>query len=153
MRAFNERGGWWVVGQMALLGALVAVLWAAGYDWGITGRVVGSILAGLGGVQAVAGLVTLGESLTPFPVPRGDSALVARGVYCLVRHPIYGGLVLAAAGVSVLDGNPIGLGFAVVLAAYFWAKSGFEERRLMARYPGYADYRSGVRRRLIPFVL
>jgi protein-S-isoprenylcysteine O-methyltransferase Ste14 len=98
-------------------------------------------------------LFTLGENLTPFPAPRGDSTLVARGIYCLVRHPVYGGLVVASGGVALFDGNPAGLAVAGVLTAYLWAKAGFEERRLVARFPDYARYRTQVARRLIPWVL
>ena len=94
----------------------------------------------------------LRRHLTPYPTPLHDAALVEHGPYRLVRHPIYGGIVLGAAGVSA-DGNWLGLALVAALGALFWGKSGFEEGRLLAHFPGYADYRDRVRRRLIPGAL
>ncbi len=97
--------------------------------------------------------MTLGRHLSPYPTPRRDAALVEHGAYRFVRHPIYGGVVLGAAGVSLADGNWPGLALAAALGALFWGKSGFEECRLLAHFPAYAAYRDRVRRRLIPWVL
>jgi protein-S-isoprenylcysteine O-methyltransferase Ste14 len=114
---------------------------------------VGAVLAGAGGALAGGGFLALGRQITPYPHPLPDAVVVARGAYRLARHPIYGGIVLGTAGVSLADGNWPGLALAVALLALFWGKSGFEERRLSAHVAGYDDYRRRVRRRLIPWVL
>jgi len=113
----------------------------------------GAVLAGLGGALVAGGLLALGGQLTPFPAPLRDGALVERGAYHLVRHPIYGGIVLGAVGVSLADGNWPGLVLAGALGALFWAKSWVEEGMLATQFITYAAYRARVRRRLIPWVL
>lgn len=153
MRGFGERGGWWVAGQVALLGAVAAALFTGGEDWGFVWRAAGAALTAAGALQAGLGLVTLGEGLTPFPAPRPDTALVERGVYRLVRHPIYGGLCLGSAGLGLSDGNPAAVVLAVALTAYLWAKSGHEEGRLLSHYSDYAGYRERVTKRLIPWIV
>jgi protein-S-isoprenylcysteine O-methyltransferase Ste14 len=71
-------------------------------------------------------------------------------VYRFVRHPIYGGIVLGAAGLSLADGNATAVALTAGLAALFYGKSGYEERRLIARFPEYLAYRARVRCRLLP---
>ena len=153
MREFTERGGWWVVAQMILFG-LLALLWLTwSGDWGPVAVAAGSAIAVAGAGQAGWGLLALGGNLTPYPSPKVDSSLIERGPYRYVRHPIYGGLVLGAAGISLLDGNAGGLTVTLGLLVLFLGKSEFEEERLLARFPAYAGYRRRVRRRLIPFVV
>ncbi|MCB2224600.1 MAG: isoprenylcysteine carboxylmethyltransferase family protein [Actinobacteria bacterium] len=153
MHGFTARGGWWVVGQFCLFGAVLAALVTSGEDWGAWARVLGAAVAAAGAVQAAWGLAALGESLTPFPAPRPGTAMVERGVYRLVRHPIYGGLGIGAAGLGLFDGNPLALWAAAALVLYLWAKSGHEERRLVSHFPDYAAYRTRVPRRLVPWLL
>jgi protein-S-isoprenylcysteine O-methyltransferase Ste14 len=150
---FTAKGGWWVVAQGLLLAALLAawLLWGGG--WGVAAVAGGAVLTGAGGALGAAGFLALGPAVTPYPEPLPGAALVERGAYRLARHPIYGGIVLGCAGVSLADGNWPGLVLASVLAGLFWAKAGFEERRLGARYPGYDAYRVRVPRRLIPWIL
>ncbi|WP_354000928.1 methyltransferase [Gloeocapsopsis sp. IPPAS B-1203] len=38
----------------------------------------------------------LGDSLTPLPYPKNNGQLVQTGVYGIVRHPLYSGVILAA---------------------------------------------------------
>jgi protein-S-isoprenylcysteine O-methyltransferase Ste14 len=153
MQTFTRLGGWWVTAQFALFGLIAVALFSTGEGWGAGAMVAGWAVAGLGVVLGGAGLVTLGENLSPFPAPRDEATLVARGVYCLVRHPIYGGILLGSMGVGIADGNPAVLGLTVALAVLFWFKSAHEEKRLMARFPDYGDYRKAVRLRLLPWVL
>ena len=52
---------------------------------------------------------TCGENLTPFPEPLPGARLVESGAYRLVRHPIYGGLILGALGWGLLTASPLAL--------------------------------------------
>lgn len=153
MEDFTAKGGWWVVAQVVLFGGLAASWLVWGGGWGVIALAGGGVLAGAGAALAGTGLVMLGRHLSPYPTPLHDAALVEHGAYRLVRHPIYGGIVLGAVGLSVADGNRAGLALCAALLALFWGKSGFEERRLAAHFPAYAGYRERVRRRLIPWVL
>ena len=51
-----------------------------------------------GAVLLGKGLLDLGRNLTPVPRPRTDAQLVETGIYSLVRHPIYGGIIVTAFG-------------------------------------------------------
>ncbi len=70
----------------------------------------GATLAAAGAMIALAGMVALamrggGLPMNAFPPPR----LVTSGIYAAVPHPIYGGFVLACAGVAIYAGSASGL--------------------------------------------
>jgi len=153
MRAFTERGGWWVVAQVMLF-VLIGGCWLIwSYDWGPLAVGTGYPVAVAGAVLAVWGVLALGGNLTPYPSPKSDAELIERGPYRVVRHPIYGGIVIGAAGISLADGNAGALTFTLGLLILFLGKSEFEEERLLRRFPAYASYRLRVRTRLIPWVI
>ena len=58
----------------------------------------GTIFAGAVLVVLGIGELQRGQAMTPLPRPRDDGRLVESGVYRLVRHPIYGGLIVGAVG-------------------------------------------------------
>jgi protein-S-isoprenylcysteine O-methyltransferase Ste14 len=152
--SLGPRGEGWVVLQVVLF-ALVVAAGAAGPV--VEGPIrlalaaAGVLLVAAGGLLAVRGVLDLREALTPLPHPRAGAELVESGTYRLVRHPIYGGLVLAATGWALLTASPLALGGAAVLLGFFRLKSGREEAWLRAHYPGYAAYAARTRR-LIPGV-
>jgi protein-S-isoprenylcysteine O-methyltransferase Ste14 len=113
----------------------------------IVGVVLG--LAGLG--LAAKGLADLRGARTPLPRPRDGAELVETGVYRLVRHPVYGGLVIAAAGWGLFEASPVTLLLALVLLGFFRLKSGREEAWLRERYPQYPAYAARTRR-MIPLL-
>jgi 2-amino-4-hydroxy-6-hydroxymethyldihydropteridine diphosphokinase len=150
---FTARGGWWVVAQGVVLAASLLALAddpgspAAWMAW------LGVAVAGAGALQAILGLRHLGTNLTAYPQPLETARLVARGVYRLVRHPIYGGIVLMMVGAGLFRASAAALVIGVVGGMFFWFKARFEERMLRCHYPGYTDYATQVTRRLIPWVV
>jgi protein-S-isoprenylcysteine O-methyltransferase Ste14 len=149
----GHRGEWYVVLQAGLL-ALV-VLGPRGAIWPMlpapVARLAGSGLILIGGLLALTAGLKLGPNLTPLPHPKDDCALVDSGLYGLVRHPIYCGLIFAAFGWALYVQGWLTLTWACVLLVFFDIKSRREEAWLMARFPAYADYRRRVRK-LIPFI-
>ncbi len=147
--SFSERGGWWVVAQVPLL-ALAVVLppWTARADGGFGHPLqwLGLALAAGGIILVLAGLVALGRSLTPFPHPREGAQLVTRGVFRLVRHPIYTGLLVGAFGWALAWLSVAGVACSALLSGFFDRKARREERWLRSRFPGYAAYEQQVRR-------
>ena len=142
----------WVWGQ-AFLGALVlfGVPFAA-HRWGVPDaggmtRWLGFLVIGVGGAVLAAGALTLGPNLTPATEPLPDGRLVTRGIYRVVRHPIYLGVSTLLAGYGMLRGGwwSGAIVFAVAVA-YFEGKARVEERWLMQRMPEYAAYRARVPR-------
>jgi protein-S-isoprenylcysteine O-methyltransferase Ste14 len=152
--SLGPKGEGWVVIQGVLLLA-VAVAGLLGPAWTGIPRIVTSII-GLGAVAAglvlaVRGLRDLGSNLTPLPHPRDQADLVVTGVYGLVRHPIYGGLIIGAVGWGLLTASPAALLAAFALWGFFELKSRREEAWLDARYADYPAYRARTRR-LIPWI-
>lgn len=157
MDSFSQRGGWWVTAQFGLLLAFVvappaipdlAALAARGVNLALA---AGIALGGCGILLAGGGLLHLGANLTPFPRPLDHGTLVQHGAYALVRHPIYGGIVLAAFGWSLVRGSLLGLLLSVALLVFFHFKSRREERWLVAQYPEYPAYQRRVKK-LIPWI-
>ena len=150
----GPRGEGWVVLQSILLaGVLLAGL--EGGAWSGAVRMVTSligialILAGVG--LAARGALDLGSGLTPLPRPGANARLVESGAYALARHPIYGGIVIAAFGWGLLTASPLALGGAAVTLVFFDLKSRREEAWLDERFEGYRSYRARTRR-LIPWL-
>lgn len=75
------------------------------------------------------------------PEPHPDGHLVQEGPYRWVRHPMYGAVLLLAAGATAWLANFIGGSLWGVLLAVLIAKANLEERWLMAHYPQYTGYR------------
>lgn len=148
-----------VATQFVLLAALAALTVVAVLPgsplgpgwWPRTPVVIGiaGVLVVAGVAIAVAGVLALGRTLTASPIPLPHGELVTRGAYRRVRHPIYTGLLLGAAGLVVLGAGIPHAAVFVALLALLMVKSRLEERMLRARFPGYAEYaaRTG---RLVP---
>ena len=151
----GPRGEGWVV----LQGVLFIAIAASGLllpAWDGPARVVttvaGAILIVGGLLLAIAAQRDLGRSLTIMPRPREGGALVEQGVYGRARHPIYGGLVLAAFGWGLVCASVVALLLAAALLGFFTLKSTREEAWLVERFPDYPAYRRRTKR-FIPFVL
>lgn len=135
-----------VAAQFALIAALALTprgsLWPAE-----TGVVVVAVLLGVAGVGiALAGLLGLGSALTPSPIPRQGGTLVTSGIYGVVRHPIYTGIVVAASALALIGASWWHLALFVALVVLLEAKARWEERMLLSRYPEYRDYSARVGR-------
>lgn len=148
--SLGPRGEGWVVIQVVLLALIAASGWWMRPAWdgpaATIGLVAGLGLLAAGGSLAVRGIVDLRESLTPLPHPRSDGALIETGVYARSRHPIYGGLIVASLGWSLVMASAVALLLSLALAGFFFLKSTREEAWLLAHYPGYAEYRRRTRR-------
>jgi protein-S-isoprenylcysteine O-methyltransferase Ste14 len=148
-RSFGSRGGWWVVAQVpVLLGAFFLPLWTGVgmLAWDSAGQWAGFALTAAGGVVSLVGLVTLGDALSPYPRPRDCSSLKQHGIYKLVRHPIYCGLMLGSIGWALWWGSVAGVAYGVVVFAFFDRKSVREEIWLREHHAGYAAYARRVKK-------
>lgn len=98
----GKRGEGYVVGQFVLLGLLVLVLWltpSLSPPW-LSGLGRGLAWVGMGVLLAAWQLV--GRNLTR---PKPGGYLVQQGLYRVVRHPIYCGVLLWALGSSLAHLN------------------------------------------------
>jgi|SRR4029453_10684998 protein-S-isoprenylcysteine O-methyltransferase Ste14 len=79
--------------------------------------------------------------------------VISTGPYAVVRHPMYSGALLLAIGMPLALDSWYGLvGILVILPILIWRLLD-EEQFLTRNLPGYADYKSKVRWRLIPGLL
>lgn len=94
----------------------------------------------------ISAKLSLGRAYGVAPANRG---LATRGLYRLVRHPIYLAYVIGQAGFLLLNPTPWNLG----VLAIAWGLQVLRiqaEERLLARDPAHADFRAKVRFRLVP---
>ena len=149
---FLERGGLWVLGQGVLLcavsasGILYRNQWQS-FAFTLCGAFLLVIAAGCG----LAGTVSLGRNLTPFPKPSASAKLVQTGVYGLIRHPLYTAVFCGAVGWALVWRSWPALVAAMALAPLFDAKARLEERWLRQQFPEYAGYEQQVRR-FVPWI-
>jgi protein-S-isoprenylcysteine O-methyltransferase Ste14 len=112
----------------------------------------GAVIATAGAALAFTARAVLGRNWGTPGSRKADSDLVTNGPYALVRHPIYGGVLL------MMIGTAIGLiatwWIMVAAAGTFFVYSARREERLMTeRFPdAYPGYRKRTKM-LIPFVL
>jgi protein-S-isoprenylcysteine O-methyltransferase Ste14 len=96
----------------------------------------------------IGALLSLGRSFGVLIAWRG---LASRGLYSLVRHPMYGADILLRAGFTLSHLTPLTLAlFATSAGLYVWRA--LLEERFLSREPEYRAYMARVPRRFIPFV-
>jgi hypothetical protein len=98
----------WVVVQFALFVAYGVVLAVgASASWGAW-RWAGALPILLGAWVGIAALRMHGRKLTPLPEPNPALGLLRSGVYAVIRHPMYTGLLLSAFGLAIVLQKPLG---------------------------------------------
>ncbi|HJW21696.1 MAG TPA: isoprenylcysteine carboxylmethyltransferase family protein [Candidatus Limnocylindrales bacterium] len=155
----GPRGEGWVVLQAVLLIAVPLAAWRAALspDPALPGL---DVLRDLGGALLIASLGVIGLSvawlrrsraLSALPRPLDTGTLVESGPYRFVRHPVYAGIIAAAAAVALIRVSPTVAVLAFALTVVLDLKRRREEAWLLERYPGYAAYRSRTKA-LVPFL-
>ncbi|MCS6927871.1 MAG: isoprenylcysteine carboxylmethyltransferase family protein [Saprospiraceae bacterium] len=107
---------------------------------------LGLALATIGMSILIWALLNIGHSLTPFPTPKSSGKLVTTGIYRWARHPIYSGILMIALGLALFSQSGWRMLLFVALGVLFLAKSNYEEKLLIQRYPEYVKYRQHVGR-------
>jgi protein-S-isoprenylcysteine O-methyltransferase Ste14 len=146
---FGTRGELWFFAQMVLI-ALIAFP-----PGGIR-----QIVDVLGGCFLVFGLafialggLNLGQNLTPVPKPRDVHFLVTDGIYSVVRHPMYGGIILCGLGLSLSSGDEARLALTALTFYVLDQKATVEEEYLEEKYlEEYKEYKKSGVKKLIPWL-
>jgi protein-S-isoprenylcysteine O-methyltransferase Ste14 len=96
--------------------------------------------------------ISLGTLWSPNVARKEDHAIIERGPYALVRHPIYTGIILAAIATAVAKGTILAIAGAALLAVSFCVKARMEEQFLKKELgeDAYEAYRARVPM-LVPF--
>ena len=152
--AVDEARGLRIVGwslvliQFSLIGLLL--VGRPGTLWPVGGAVrtlgLGLVVVGCG-VMAGAGW-QIRRGLTASPLPNDRTVLMDRGWFARVRHPIYSGLIVAGAGLTVSRASVLALACLAALMVLLQAKARFEETVLARRFSGYAAYQARTGRLL-----
>lgn len=112
------------------------------------------ILSSLCGLAFLSmGLWNLGENITVFVTPVNGNRLVTNGIYSLVRHPIYSGLLLMCSGFAIQSGSVSKLLISMALAVLTDKLCDSEEALLVDihGHKAYSEYKGQVNK-LIPYI-
>jgi protein-S-isoprenylcysteine O-methyltransferase Ste14 len=82
---------------------------------------------------------------------RGQT-VISTGPYHYVRHPMYAAVLIFIVGTTLLLGSWYGLFSGLILVVLIALRAVREERMLQAELPGYDEYMTQVKYRLIPYV-
>jgi protein-S-isoprenylcysteine O-methyltransferase Ste14 len=119
------------------------------------------LVQALGAAAALAGLsvayLAIGQNRFAAPTIHDQSAeaqqVIQSGLYGVVRHPFYAGMLLVYPGAALWLGSYAAAIASVGFLLMTLARIVIEERYLLANLPGYGAYRARVRARLIPALL
>ena len=108
----------------------------------------GLLLMGI--VILVISVLDMGESISPWPKPNGNG-LIQDGLYGVVRHPMYFGLLATMTGFSVATNSMSRLLLTLLLLGAIEIKTDDEEEHLKKVYAGdYEEYQKKVTSKFIP---
>jgi protein-S-isoprenylcysteine O-methyltransferase Ste14 len=152
----EDRGNRWVVVAVIVIGLVSAYLpaWSdrVGF-WTIDGeatRWIGVAIVAIGGVLRIAPVFILGNRFSGLVAIQPGHTLVTGGMYGVIRHPSYLGLLLSAFGWALAFRSGLGVLLAAILIPLIVVRMNSEEELLAsqfgAEYAAYCERTS----RLIP---
>ena len=152
----EDRGNRWVIAAIGLIGVVDAYLPAYADRqefWildGDTMRWIGVALFAVGGALRLWPVFVLGDRFSGLVAIQPGHSLVTGGIYRIIRHPSYLGLLVNALGWGLAFRSGVGVLLAVLLIPPVLARIGAEERFLLSQFG--AEYRAYCARtsRLIP---
>lgn len=152
----EDRGNRWVIHALLAIGLLSA--WLPAYSdrldiWTIDGEVtrwIGVALYTMGGVLRLWPVFVLGHRFSGLVAIQADHQLVTDGIYSVIRHPSYLGLIVNILGWALCFRSVAGLLLVVPALVVMIGRIAAEEK-LLSRQFG-AEYEAYRRRtsRLIP---
>jgi protein-S-isoprenylcysteine O-methyltransferase Ste14 len=154
----EDRRNRWVVVAVVAIGLVSAYLpaWSdrVGF-WTIDGEVtrwIGVAIVAIGGILRIAPVFILGNRFSGLVAIQPEHTLVTAGIYGVIRHPSYLGLLLSAFGWALAFRSGLGVLLAAILIPIIVVRMNSEEQLLASQFGAeYADYRACTSR-LIPGV-
>jgi protein-S-isoprenylcysteine O-methyltransferase Ste14 len=154
----EDRGNRWVIAAFAVIAVLSA--WLPAYTdrhefWTIDGEAVrwtGVVLFLIGGALRLWPVYVLGNRFSGLVAIQPGHTLQTEGIYRVIRHPSYLGLLLNAVGWALAFRSGVGLLLAALNLVPLIARIRAEERLLLSEFgEAYAAYRARTAR-LVPGV-
>lgn len=137
--------------QFVLLIAYCIVFYKTANNTNIILRIAGIIISSSGFIVAIVAMITLKRNLRAVPTPVENGTLITHGIFSIVRHPIYTGVLLVAFGGLGIHFSFVLISIAIALFILFSIKSSYEETMLMEKYIDYKEYRLKTGK-LFPFI-
>jgi len=114
---------------------------------------LGSFVTLFGFILRLASIIIMGRGFVPNVMLQSHQQLIQIGIYKVIRHPSYLGVILIYSGLSLMLTNWLlllsSLGFSLVV--YEW-RMRLEEKELMKKYGrAFLEYQ-GKTSKLIPFI-
>jgi protein-S-isoprenylcysteine O-methyltransferase Ste14 len=152
----EDRSNRWVLAAFGLIGLLLAYVPAytdRADFWTIDGEVVrwvGVVLFAAGGALRIWPVFVLGRRFSGLVAIQPGHTLVTTGVYGVIRHPSYLGLLVSSLGWALAFRSGVGVLLVALLIPPLIARIDAEERLLRTQFG--AEYDAYCRRtsRLIP---
>jgi len=152
----EDRGNRWVLAAFGLIGLLLAYLPAytdRSDFWTLDGdavRWLGVVLFAVGGALRIWPVFVLGRRFSGLVAIQPGHTLVTSGIYGVIRHPSYLGLLVGSLGWALAFRSALGVLLTALLIPPLVARIGAEERLLRTQFGDeYDAYRSRTSR-LIP---
>jgi protein-S-isoprenylcysteine O-methyltransferase Ste14 len=152
----EDRGNRWVIAALALIGVLAAFLPALTDRkefWTLDGdaiRWLGVVLFAAGGALRLWPVVVLGNRFSGLVAIQPGHTLVTSGVYGVIRHPSYLGLLVNTLGWVLAFRSGVGLVITALIIPPLLARIRAEERLLHAQFGAEYDAYRARTSRLIP---
>jgi protein-S-isoprenylcysteine O-methyltransferase Ste14 len=152
----EERGNRWVIAVFAVIGLIAAFLpaWTDRKEvWildGDTIRWIGVVLCAVGGALRIWPVFVLGQRFSGLVAIQPGHTLVTTGVYSVIRHPSYLGLLVSSIGWGLAFRSWVGVLLATLLVPPVLARIRAEERLLRAHFGTEYDAYRARTSRLIP---
>ena len=152
----EDRANRWVLAAFTLIGLLAAYLPAytdrTGF-WSFDGeavRWIGVILFAAGGVLRLWPVFVLGHRFSGLVAIQPGHTLVTSGIYGVIRHPSYLGLLVNALGWALAFRSGVGLLLTALLLPPLLARIRAEETLLLSQFGGEYEAYCARTSRLIP---
>jgi protein-S-isoprenylcysteine O-methyltransferase Ste14 len=154
----EDRSNRWVIAALGVLGVIDAYLpaYTDRIDFltfgGETVRWVGFFLYSGGGVLRLAPVFVLGRRFSGLVAIQPEHRLVTSGLYGVIRHPSYLGLLVLVLGWGLAFRSGVGIVIALLMLAVVLARIQAEERLLGETFGAEYDAYRGRTWRLVPCV-
>jgi len=154
----EDRSNRWVIAALGVLGVIDAYLpaYTDRIDFltfgGETVRWVGFFLYSGGGVLRLAPVFVLGRRFSGLVAIQPEHRLVTSGLYGVIRHPSYLGLLVLVLGWGLAFRSGVGVVIALLMFAVVLARIQAEERLLGETFGAEYDAYRGRTWRLVPCV-
>ena len=154
----EDRSNRWVIVAIGLIGLLDIYLpaYADRKDfWTIDGdtiRWLGVVLFAAGGALRIWPVFVLGHRFSGLVAIQPGHTLVTGGVYAVIRHPSYLGLLVNSLGWGLAFRSGVGVLLTALLILPLLARIRAEERLLRSQFDGEYDTYCARTSRLIPWL-